>query len=131
MLSLINEQPVYLLPSAREGLQPYKHLPPGIVTAVKNSMSQQDGSQQTLSWTGMSEGLVKYQRTISVVRFLANVILYQHQYCLLHFLTNTLSSICQLALLVGTTWDFVCILHQDLKSLDVRAEKGPYTNAST
>jgi len=78
MLSLINEQPAYLLPSAREGLQPYKHLPPGIVTAVKNSTSEQDGSQQTLHWTEMSEGcLVKYQTTISVVRFLTNVILYQ------------------------------------------------------
>jgi len=44
MLSVINEQSAYLLPSTREGLQPYKHLLPGIVTAVKNSTSQQDCS---------------------------------------------------------------------------------------
>lgn len=44
MLSVINKQSAYLLPSTREGLQPYKHLLPDIVTVVENSMSQQDYS---------------------------------------------------------------------------------------
>lgn len=41
VLSDINGQRAHLLPSTTEGLQPYKHLLPGIATALKNGVSQQ------------------------------------------------------------------------------------------